>query len=234
MSQLSITWLGHGTILLRTPGGKRVLVDPWLRENPACPDALKKPPKVDLILATHGHSDHVGDMLAVSRESGGPPVVGILELCTWLTHKGVPNCMPMNKGGTLDVAGLKVTMVDARHSSSAFENGTLIYLGEPAGFVLALEDGLSVYVAGDTSVFGDMRLIGELYKPAIAVLPIGDRFTMGPREAAKACELLAVSHVVPVHWGTFPMLTGTLEAFKALVEPRGIQVLELRPGETTD
>jgi L-ascorbate metabolism protein UlaG (beta-lactamase superfamily) len=160
--------------------------------------------------------------------------VAIWELCDWLGSKGIKELAPMNKGGSLEVAGLRITMTDARHSSSVTENGRLIYLGEAAGFVVRLEDGRSIYYAGDTCLFGDMRLIGEIYKPEIAFLPIGDRFTMDPAAAAMACEMLGVRQVVPMHWGTMPMLTGTPAALKALVEPRGVQVLELEPGQTAE
>jgi L-ascorbate metabolism protein UlaG (beta-lactamase superfamily) len=124
-------------------------------------------------------------------------------------------------------------MVNAVHGSSCIEDGRLVYLGHPAGYVIRFEDGLTVYFAGDTDLFGDMRLIGELYRPAIAFLPIGDRFTMGPAAAAKAVELLGVRQVVPMHFGTFPFLAGTPDALRKLVEPKGVQVLELRPGEGT-
>jgi L-ascorbate metabolism protein UlaG (beta-lactamase superfamily) len=231
--RLAITWLGHGTFILRTPRGKRVMFDPWLAGNPACPDSMKKPPKVDLILVSHGHSDHIDDLIAVARDSGAT-VVGIFELCVWLGTKGVSNTTPMNKGGSVEVGGLTVTMVDARHSGGYVDNGQMVYLGEPAGYVVRLEDGMTIYFAGDTSIFGDMRLIGEIYKPEIAFLPIGDRFTMGPDTAARACEMLGVRQVVPMHWGTFPMLTGTPAVFRPLVEARGIQVLELQPGETAE
>jgi L-ascorbate metabolism protein UlaG (beta-lactamase superfamily) len=233
MLPLAITWYGHSTFLLRTPGGRRVLVDPWLRDNPACPAPLKKPPQVDVILVSHGHFDHMDDLVVVARESGAA-VVGAFELCEWLARKGIQRLCPMNKGGSQEIAGLRVSMTDARHSSGYVENGQMIYMGEAAGFVVRLEDGRAIYYAGDTCLFGDMRLIGETYKPDIAVLPIGDRFTMDPSAAAKACEMLGVRQVVPVHWGTFPALTGTPAQLKALVEPLGIHVLELRPGEVAE
>ena len=233
MQRLAITWLGHSTFIVRTPGGKRLLFDPWLTGNPACPDAHRKPPKVDVILASHGHFDHIGDLVACARESGAP-VVGIFELCDWLGRKGIQNVAPMNKGGSQEIAGLRVTMTDARHSSGFVDNGQMVYLGEAAGYVVRLEDGRSIYYAGDTSLFGDMRLIGELYAPEIAFLPIGDRFTMDPAAAARACEMLGARLVVPMHWGTFPLLTGTPAALKTLVEPRGVQLLELKPGETAE
>ena len=232
MQKLRITWYGHATVLLHTPGGRLVLFDPWFVDNPACPASMKKPPKADLVLVSHGHSDHIGDLLTVARESGAP-VIGIFELCDWLRRKGVSNVSPMNKGGMQEIAGLSVAMTDARHSSGYVDDGRMVYMGEPAGYIVRLEDGTTIYFAGDTALFGDMRLIGEQFRPDIGFLPIGDRFTMGPAGAAKACELLGVRQAVPMHWGTFPMLTGTAAEFRKLVEP-GVQVLELRPGETTE
>jgi L-ascorbate metabolism protein UlaG (beta-lactamase superfamily) len=233
MHRLAITWLGHATFLLRTPGGKRVLLDPWLTDNPACPVAHKKPPKVDLILASHGHADHIGDVVSCARGSDAY-VVAAPELCDWLGRKGIRQLAPMNKGGSQTIAGLRVSMTDARHSSGYSDNGQMVYMGEPAGYVIQLEDERTIYFAGDTALFGDMRLIGELYSPQIAFLPIGDRFTMDPVAAARACEFLGVRQVVPMHWGTFPILTGTPRELRALVEPKGIQVLELKPGETAE
>jgi len=232
MHPLAITWFGHSTFLIRTPGGKRLLFDPWLQGNPACPAALKKPPQADAILVSHGHGDHMDDVVACARESGAP-VVAIYELCDWLGRKGLQRLEPMNRGGSIDVAGVRVTMTDARHSSGYVDNGQMVYLGEAAGFVVGLEDGRSIYFAGDTGLFGDMRLIGEIHRPAIAFLPIGDRFTMGPADAARACAMLGVRQVVPMHWGTFPVLTGTPAELKSLV-PAGVDVLELKPGETAE
>ena len=232
MDKLTITWFGHATFLLRTPGGKRVLLDPWLTGNPSCPEAMKKPPRADVILVSHGHFDHIEDLLLCARDSGAA-VVGIFELCDWLGRKGIQNTAPMNKGGSQTIAGLRVTMTDARHSSGYVDNGQMVYMGEPAGYVVGLEDGRSIYYSGDTCLFGDMRLIGEMYKPEIAFLPIGDRFTMDPAAAARACEFLGVRQVVPMHWGTFPLLTGTPADLKKLV-PRGVEVLELQPGETAE
>jgi L-ascorbate metabolism protein UlaG (beta-lactamase superfamily) len=230
MDRLSITWFGHSTFLLGTPGGTRVLLDPWFTSNPSCPEAMKKPPKADVILVSHGHFDHMEDLLLAARDSG-TPVVAIFELCDWLGRKGIQNASPMNKGGSQTIAGVRVAMTDARHSSGYVDNGQMVYMGEPAGYVITLEDGRAIYYAGDTCLFGDMRLIGEMYKPEIAFLPIGDRFTMDPAAAAKACEFLGVRQVVPMHWGTFPLLTGTPAELRKLV-PRAVEVLELKPGET--
>ena len=228
---LSITWLGHATFLLQSPGGKRIVFDPWITGNPKSPESAKKIGALDLILITHGHGDHTTDAVPLARSSGAQ-VVAPYELSVWLGSKGLKQVTGMNPGGTLNALGLSITMVPAVHSSSIEEDGKIIYLGIATGYVVKFEDGLTIYFAGDTSVFGDMRLIGEMYKPSIAFLPIGDHFTMGPAQAAKACELLGVTQVVPMHYGTFPALTGTPAALRTLVEPKGVQVLELTPGET--
>lgn len=233
VQKLAITWLGHATFIVRTPGGRRLLLDPWLTDNPACPPSHKKPPQVDVILASHGHSDHIGDLVACARATAAV-VVAAPELCDWVSRKGIQHVSAMNKGGSQIVAGVKITMTDARHSSGFVDSGQMIYMGEPAGYVIHLEDQRTIYFAGDTSLFGDMRLIGEMYAPQIAMLPIGDRFTMDPPAAARACEMLGVRQVVPMHWGTFPTLTGTPADLRPLVEPKGIQVLELQPGETAE
>lgn len=231
MQALSFTWLGHATFLFRSPGGKRILIDPWVATNPACPEAAKKIGDLDLILVTHGHSDHAGDAVSLGRSSGAR-LVAPYELSVWLRGKGLQNVTGMNPGGTLAALGLSVTMVPALHSSSAEEDGRIVYLGVATGYVIRFEDGVTIYFAGDTSIFGDMRLIGEMYRPTIGFLPIGDMYTMGPEQAAKACDLLGIRQVVPMHYGTFPALTGTPAKLRELVEPRGIEVLELRPGET--
>jgi L-ascorbate metabolism protein UlaG (beta-lactamase superfamily) len=229
--KLSITWYGHSTFVITTPEGKRIVTDPWLEGNPKCPPAMKKITAADLILVSHGHSDHTGDLVAVSRATKAP-VVAVYELAHWFELKGLTNLQGMNIGGTIAVAGLSVTMVPAIHSSSVVENDTNVYLGNPAGFVVRMENGQAFYFAGDTALFGDMRLIAEMYAPQIAFLPIGDHFTMGPDAAALAARMLAVRQVVPMHYGTFPVLTGTAERLKQLVDPFGIDVLVLKPGET--
>ena len=229
MQNLSITWLGHSSFSLRTPGSKTLLLDPWYTGNPSFPPNAK-PKQADVILVSHGHSDHITDAAATAKTTGAT-VVGIWEVASWLGSKGVQNLEPMNKGGTIAVKGLRITMTEALHSSSFDENG-IVYLGEPAGFVVRLENGQSFYFAGDTALFSDMKLIGEIYKPDIAFLPIGDRFTMGPDTAAMAAKWLGVKQVVPMHYGTFPLLTGTPEQLKQHLAGSGIQILELKPGET--
>ena len=206
MANGSLTWLGHATFRLDTPGGKRVYIDPWL-ENPKCPESEKEPERVDLIALTHGHSDHVGSTVELAKRFGCP-VVAMIELRDWLTGQGLPDDATEggNKGGTIEKEGVKITLTHAFHSSSSND---LQYLGEPAGLILELEDGKKIYFAGDTCVFGDMQLIGRIYEPDLAVLPIGDHYTMGPKEAAVALELLGVGRCVPCHYGTFPLLTGT-------------------------
>ena len=194
-----LTWLGHASFRVDTPGGKRIYVDPFLQGNPKCPEAELEPERCDLILLTHGHGDHVGDTVAI-HERLGCPVVAVVELREWLAGQGVEEnaAHAPNKGGTVVWEGVKATFTDANHSSST-DDGT--YAGEPAGIVLEVEDGFKIYFAGDTNVFGDMSLIGRIYGPDVAVLPIGDHYTMGPREAAVAIELLGVIRVSPATTG---------------------------------
>ena len=230
MSALSITWFGHATFLLTTPGGKRIVFDPWLTGNPKAPSGAKID-KADVICVTHGHSDHTTDVVSTARATGAP-VVAVFELANWFGSKGLKDVIGMGVGGTVDVKGLKISMTPAVHTSSVDDDGKTPYVGVATGFVVRLEDGRALYFAGDTALFGDMRLIKELYAPEIAFLPIGDHYTMGPAAAAKASEFLGVRQIVPMHYGTFPVLTGTPEELKKLVEPRGVDVLVLKPGET--
>lgn len=217
MPNVAITWLGHSTFHIRIASGEVILIDPWLEENPSHPKGFVID-RVDLLLVTHGHFDHIADAVAVARKFK-PTTIANYEVCSWLGSKGVEKLSAMNKGGTQKIAiagGVKVTMTQAQHSSGIEDNGQMIYAGEPAGFVVGLPDGRSFYHAGDTCVFSDMQLIHELYQPELAMLPIGDHFTMGPREAALACKFLKPATVIPMHYGTFPLLTGTPEALKRL------------------
>jgi L-ascorbate metabolism protein UlaG (beta-lactamase superfamily) len=226
---VKLTWLGHSTFRIETAGGKTIFVDPWIMGNPMCPEADKKVKKVDVLLCTHGHGDHIGDAVEVVKQHN-PVVVGIYELCLWLAKKGAKQISPMNKGGTQTVGGVKVTMVHADHSCGIEDDGEIVYGGEACGYVIEFENGVKLYHAGDTNVFGDMAIIRELYAPEIVMLPMGDLFTMGPREAAYAINLLKPKTVIPMHFGTFPALTGTPSALQKLVP--GVEVFEMKPGVT--
>jgi L-ascorbate metabolism protein UlaG (beta-lactamase superfamily) len=227
-----ITWLGHATIQITASTGRIILIDPWIEGNPSFPASMKTFPRVDLILVTHGHGDHSGDVLSLAQAHHAP-VVAMYELAKWFGSKGVPNILPMGKGGTQHIGDIDVTMVHAIHSSSVEEDGQSIYAGEPAGLVVRLPGGFTLYHAGDTTVFGDMKIIGELYKPDLVCLPIGGHFTMGPREAAYAIRLLGVHHVIPMHYGTFPALAGTPEALRELTQDiAGLEIHALKPGES--
>jgi L-ascorbate metabolism protein UlaG (beta-lactamase superfamily) len=228
MADVSLTWLGHASFRLDSPEGKRIYVDPWL-DNPKCPDSEKEPERIDVIALTHGHSDHVGDTVELSKKFN-PEIVAMVELKGWLGDHGadVGEMPGPNKGGTVEAAGTKFTLVNAFHSSASQDGD---YLGEAAGLVLTFENGTTIYFAGDTCVFGDMQLIGRIYSPDVAVLPIGGHFTMDPREAGVALELLGTKRCIPCHYGTFPLLTGTPDELRA--QAPGVEVIELQPGETT-
>ncbi len=212
---LEITWLGHGAFQFRLPSGEVILIDPWTEGNPSFPKAFEFS-RLDTILLTHGHGDHSGGVVKLAKKFS-PKVAAIFEICLWLQSKGVENTMPMNKGGTQKVGSVDVTMTQAVHSSAMLDDGRVVYGGEPAGFVLTLPDSRRIYFAGDTNVFTDMGLIAELYAPELAFLPIGDLYTMGPREAAVACRLLRPKRVIPMHFGTFPSLTGRPEQLAGLI-----------------
>jgi L-ascorbate metabolism protein UlaG (beta-lactamase superfamily) len=229
MPEVALTWLGHAAFRFDTPGGKRVYIDPFLA-NPKCPDDEREPDRVDLIALTHGHSDHVGNTVELAQKHGCA-VVAMIEIRDWLSRQGLDEKAEHspNKGGTVDADGIKITLTDAKHSSSA-DDGT--YLGEAAGLVIEVENGTKLYFAGDTCVFGDMQLISRIYEPDLAILPIGGHFTMDPREAAVALELLGVKRCVPCHYGTFPLLRGTPEELRRLAP--GVEILTLEPGETVE
>jgi len=236
----TITWYGHACVEVRTPGGKVVLIDPWF-SNPRSPRSADSVEQCDVMLVTHGHGDHLGESVALASRLR-PAWPCIHEMSLWLSRRlagGADATLGFNKGGTVEVAGIKVTMVGADHSSGDWNSAgdTTVYLGEPAGFVIQLENGFNLYHAGDTNVFTDMALIGELYKPDVAFLPIGGHFTMGPREAALAVQLLGVQQVIPIHYGTFPILAGTPDELRAALEARDlgdVQVHALEPGVPVD
>ncbi len=224
---VAITWLGHSAFHLISPGGKSILIDPWL-DNPKAPPGAREIGQVDLILVSHGHADHIGNTVEIARRTGAK-VVAIYEVALYLQRSGVQETIGINISGSTDVDGIHITMVEARHSGAVEAGKELQPGGEPAGYVLRLENGFTVYHAGDTGVFYDMKLIGELYRPDLAVLPIGGFYTMGPREAAKACELLVPKYVIGMHYGTFPPLAGTPQELKKYLPPRlkpRVRVLE--------
>jgi L-ascorbate metabolism protein UlaG (beta-lactamase superfamily) len=231
LNGVQITWLGHATFKVTTPGGKIVLIDPWTFQNPACPEGLKRVDKVDLMLVTHGHFDHMGDAVDIAKATK-PTTVAIVELAGWLGSKGVEQTIGINKGGSVNVEGIRVSMTHAIHTSGV-EDGS--YAGDACGYVIEFENGRKLYHAGDTCAFSDMQIIGELYQPDVALLPIGDFYTMGPREAAIAVRLLGVKHVIPMHYATFPVLTGTPAALRQALQAlslKEVEVVEMKPGQT--
>lgn len=224
-----ITWFGHATFVVESDG-TRILIDPWVMNNPACPDELKDVGNLDAMLITHAHFDHIGDAVEIAT-SASPQTVAIPETATWLGSKGVENVIDMNKGGTVEVAGCRAHMVHAVHSCGITDGDQIIYGGEAAGWVLELANGFKIYHAGDTAVFSDMALIGKLLEPDTALLPIGDHYTMGPRSAAEAIRLLGVKTVIPMHFGTFPVLTGTPDDLREHAsDVEGLEIVDLAPG----
>ena len=228
-----ITYLGHSTFRFVTAGGEQILIDPFLTNNPQTPEESKQVGELDTMLITHGHFDHFEDAIPVARQTGALAVANF-EIFTYLQSQGIENAMPTQKGGTSQVGGIKVTATHAYHSSSIqTEDGSVIYGGEPMGYIVEFESGFKLYHAGDTAIFGDMQLIGELYRPDLALLPIGNQVVMSPFEAAHAARLLGVGHVVPIHYGTFPFVPGTAEEFQEQVS--GIApdttVHVMQPGE---
>lgn len=233
MSSLSgakVTWLGHATVLVTTAKGTNILIDPFISGNPKYPSHYQLPTSLPYILLTHGHGDHISDAVPVANKHNSK-VVAIYELADYVAGKGVAETIGMNIGGTVQLDDVAATMVDARHSSCAQDEKGTHYVGVAAGYVLAIEGGPVLYHAGDTTVFGDMSLIREIYRPEVAMLPIGGHYTMGPQEAAHAVRLLGAKTVLPLHFGTFPPLTGTPKQLAAIVEP-GVEVIDWEPGDT--
>ena len=229
LNGIKLTWLGHATFRIETPAGKTILVDPWVMGNPMCPEKEKDVKNVDVMLCTHGHFDHIGDAVEIAKKHN-PIVVAIPELGHWLEKKGVKQVSSMNKGGTQKVGDIKVTMVHADHSCGITDGDQIVYGGEACGYVIEFSNGFKIYHAGDTNVFGDMAIIRDLYAPDIAMIPIGDHYTMSPREAAYACNLLKAKTVIPMHFGTFPVLTGKPGDLQKLVP--GVEIVEMKPGVT--
>jgi len=225
-----LVFLGHSTFRIDTNQGLKIWIDPWL-DNPKAPKEIGSL-DADLVLITHAHGDHLGSCLSIAKRPSTEVVV-IHELQQYLLAKGLPNVTGMNIGGSYKTKGIKITMVPALHSSSIQEGQELIYGGDPAGFVIELEDGFCIYHAGDTGLFSDMALIKELYSPKVAILPIGDHYVMGPKEAAYACKLIEPEEVIPMHYGTFPALTGSVKEFEEYIEKFAskVRVVPLEPGE---
>lgn len=227
--QVKFTWVGHGTWKVRSARGKEILIDPWVMNNPVAPEHLKRVTNCDLMLITHGHFDHIHDAVDIAQETRCA-VHAIFETAAWLGSKGIQNVDGGNLGGTHEFDGIRVTMVHAEHSCGIQDGDRMVYGGQAVGFVIEFENGFKIYFAGDTDVFGDMRLIGELSRPDVAFLPIGDFYTMSPERAAKAVELLGVNTVVPMHFGTFPVLTGRPAKLQELVGD-AVKVYDLKPGD---
>jgi L-ascorbate metabolism protein UlaG (beta-lactamase superfamily) len=224
-----ITWLGHSTVLITTPSGTHILIDPFIEQNPKYPKDYKLPEKIDLLLLSHGHGDHIADAVSIARKHK-PQAVGIFELVGWLQSKGAEDIVGMNLGGTYKFKDVAVSLVEAKHSSSIQDGKEIVYAGIAAGFVIAVDGGPVIYHAGDTSVFSDMQLIKDLYSPEIGFLPIGDHYTMGPKAAALAANYLGLKTVIPIHYGTFPQLTGTPEELEKHLQKYAVESLTLVPG----
>jgi len=228
------TFLGHSTVRCDLPGGEVVLIDPWVDGNPACPDEQKQFERIDAMLITHAHFDHIADAVELAKKHQPSKIVANFEICHWLESKGVENASAMNLGGSQEVLGSKVTMVRADHSCGILDDGKILYGGTAGGYVVRLPSGYTFYHAGDTALFTDMQLIADLFRPELAFVPIGDLFTMNADHAARACKFLEVRKVIPVHWGTFPVLTGRPERLAEVLEHMGsaCEVITLQPGES--
>ena len=232
--EVDIQFIGHSTFILDDKQGTRILIDPWLKNNPACPEDLQEPKDIDYILITHGHFDHIGDLFDAIDINKEAKIVTSLEMSSWLNAKGAPNTLPMGIGGSQPLDNdIKVVMVNAVHASGIADDKSesMLYGGVANGYVVEFKNGFSIYFAGDTAIFSDMNLIREIYSPDLAVLPIGDHFTMGPKEASYATKLLGVKHVIPFHYGTFPVLIGTPEEYIELVKDLDVSVYVMNPGD---
>jgi L-ascorbate metabolism protein UlaG (beta-lactamase superfamily) len=227
---VQITWLGHAAFEIKFDSGEVLLLDPWIQGNPAYP-AGHQIQKADAIAVSHGHGDHFGDVIPLAKKHGSR-VVAMVEIANFCSSKGVKNTLGFNKGGSVDLGFVKLTLTHALHSSSLQDGDQSIYAGEATGFILTFKDGPRAYFAGDTAVFAEMGLYADIYHPELAFLPIGDHYTMGPEEAAHAARLLRVKQVIPMHYGTFPVLTGRPEQLEQKLAGSGIQVLHVKQGQT--
>lgn len=224
-----VTWLGHSAFSLVSPKGRVLLIDPWL-QNPKAPPAARNITTIDTILVTHGHADHLGNTVEIAQRTNAR-VVAIYEIALYLQRQGLNRVESINKSGSVDLEGITVIMTNAEHSSGIEPGGEIQAGGDPAGYVIRFENGFTVYHAGDTGLFGDMQLIGRLYAPDLAMVPIGGHFTMGPIEAALACTLIRPRYIVGMHYGTFPVLAGTPEELrKRLPAALRSRVKILEPG----
>ena len=227
---VEITWLGHANFEVKFDSGEVLLLDPWIEGNPAYPKGYKIA-RADAIAASHGHGDHLGDVVPLAKQFGAK-VVAMVEVANFCASKGAKYTIGFNKGGTVDLGFVKLTLTHALHSSSITDGDKTIYGGEAAGFILTFKDGRRAYFAGDTAIFSEMALYADIYHPDLAFLPIGDHYTMGPEEAAYAAKLLKVKKIIPMHFGTFPLLTGRPEQLEEKLAGTGIEVQALKPGQT--
>lgn len=230
---MQIVWLGHATVYLKNTRGTRILVDAWVDTNPSCPAELARSVRqwgIDVIVLTHGHSDHCADVAALQRDTGAL-VCCQYDAVEWLTYQDIPTdaIRAFNKGGTVHVNDVRITMTTAQHSSSWPTAAGARMLGNEVGYVFRSPDDITVYAAGDTTVMADMAIIGELYQPHLALLPIGDTYTMGPYEAAYAAKLIQPQVILPIHYGTFPALSGTPTMLKNELHARNLATRVLSP-----